>query len=473
MDTLLQDLRQAARRLCRAPGFTFVAVLTLALGIGGNAAVLTALEALLLRPLPYADPDRLVLVQQTDPRVGDRPVAPANFLDWRERARSFEGLAAFEVVGRTLLGRETPQRLAVGIVSTNFFDLLGVAPLRGRTFGPPSDGPPGGRARPRPVARAVRRRRVGRGAGGRARRRARTHRRDHAASLRLSARGRAVARGEARRARGPDRSRDGSPAHPRFSLPRRARPTAVRSGAGLGPRRHGPGGGPPRHRVSRRKLGQRSPRDSAVREPARRSAAGPRPAARSGGLRPADRLRKRCQSSPRPRRVPTAGAGGASRAGGEPWPPLAPAHDGGPAPRRSWRGGGPRLGIGGTTPARRSLASHPASPRGTAPVRAGAGALDARSTRLHRPRGPGARPGGGADRRSRGPSLGGAGSPRRPRGAPRARAPRRGRGRGRGRARERRGFASQQPLATAACAPGLRARRRPLRPAQPSPRPEP
>jgi predicted permease len=140
MDTLLQDLRQAARRLRRAPGFTFVAVLTLALGIGGNAAVLTALEALLLRPLPYADPDRLVLVQQTDPRIGDRPVAPANFLDWRERSRSFEGLAAFEVVGRTLLGRETPQRLAVGIVSGNFFDLLGVTAARGRTLGAVSEG---------------------------------------------------------------------------------------------------------------------------------------------------------------------------------------------------------------------------------------------------------------------------------------------------------------------------------------------
>jgi len=141
MDSVLQDLRQAARRLRRAPGFTFIAVLTLALGIGGNAAVLTALEALLLRPLPYPDPQRLVLVQQTDPRIGDRPVAPANFLDWRERARSFEGLAAFEVVGRTLLGRETPERLAAGVVSGNFFDLLGVAPTRGRTFGISNDGP--------------------------------------------------------------------------------------------------------------------------------------------------------------------------------------------------------------------------------------------------------------------------------------------------------------------------------------------
>ena len=99
------------------PGFTLVAALTLALGIGGNAAVLSALEALLLRPLPYPDPERLVLVHQTDPRQPRRAVAPANFLDWRARARSFAGLAAYEVVGRTLLTRESARRLDTGIVS--------------------------------------------------------------------------------------------------------------------------------------------------------------------------------------------------------------------------------------------------------------------------------------------------------------------------------------------------------------------
>ena len=135
MDTLIQDVRHAARRLRRAPGFTLVAALTLALGIGGNAAVLSALEALLLRPLPYPDPARLVLVHQTDPRQPRRAVAPANFLDWRERARSFEGLAAYEVVGRTLLTRESARRLDTGIVSGRFFDLLGARAVLGRTFG--------------------------------------------------------------------------------------------------------------------------------------------------------------------------------------------------------------------------------------------------------------------------------------------------------------------------------------------------
>jgi len=136
----MEDLRHAARRLRKAPGFTLVAGLTLALGIGGNAAVFSALEALLLRPLPYSDPDRLVLVQQTDGAQRSRAVAPGNFADWRERAGSFDGLAAYEVVGRTLL-TEAPLRLSVGIVSGNLFDVLGVHAARGRTFGAERDGP--------------------------------------------------------------------------------------------------------------------------------------------------------------------------------------------------------------------------------------------------------------------------------------------------------------------------------------------
>ncbi|HVQ26298.1 MAG TPA: ABC transporter permease, partial [Planctomycetota bacterium] len=141
MDTLLDDLRHAVRRLRLAPGFTLVAGLTLALGIGGNAAVLSALEALLLRPLPYPDPGGLVLVHQTDPAQPRRPVAPANFLDWRERARSFEGLAAYEMVGRLLVGRESAQKLDVAIVSGNFFDVFGAHAGVGATFGAEAPGP--------------------------------------------------------------------------------------------------------------------------------------------------------------------------------------------------------------------------------------------------------------------------------------------------------------------------------------------
>lgn len=140
MGSLAEDLRHASRRLRRAPGFTLVASLTLALGIGGSAALLTAFEALLLRPLPWPRPEQLVLVHQTDARQPSRAVAPANFLDWRERASSFSGLAAYEVVGRTLVAAEGAHRLDVGIASANFFDVLGARAALGRTFRPAVSG---------------------------------------------------------------------------------------------------------------------------------------------------------------------------------------------------------------------------------------------------------------------------------------------------------------------------------------------
>jgi predicted permease len=141
VDTLLDDLRHAVRRLRLAPGFTLVAGLTLALGIGGNAAVLSALEALLLRPLPYPDPARWCsCTRPTRPSPG-APVAPANFIDWRERARSFDGLAAYEMVGRLLVGSEAAQKLDVAIVSGNFFDVFGTHAVLGATFGPETRGP--------------------------------------------------------------------------------------------------------------------------------------------------------------------------------------------------------------------------------------------------------------------------------------------------------------------------------------------
>ena len=142
MDSFLDDLRHAVRRLRLAPGFTLVAALTLALGIGGNAAVLSALEALLLRPLPYPEPERLVLLHQTDPSQPRRPVAPANFLDWRERTRSFEGLAAYELVARLLVTRDSAERLDVAIVSGRFLDLLGTSPALGRSLGGPEPAGP-------------------------------------------------------------------------------------------------------------------------------------------------------------------------------------------------------------------------------------------------------------------------------------------------------------------------------------------
>src|SRR4051794_36818685 len=97
MDTLLQDLRYGVRMLMKRPAFTAVAVLTLALGIGANTAIFSVVNAVLLRPLPYKQPDRLVQIWETNPIRGwtMNIVAPANFLDWEKRSTSFEGLAAY------------------------------------------------------------------------------------------------------------------------------------------------------------------------------------------------------------------------------------------------------------------------------------------------------------------------------------------------------------------------------------------
>jgi predicted permease len=142
LDTLVADVRHAVRRLRRSPGFTAVAVLTLALGIGANATVFCALDALLVEPLPYPDPGTLVVVSQTDPRNGSGAVAPGNFADWRERSSSFSHLAAWELVGRSLVLGDKPRRVGACIASGNLFGLLGVPPLLGETFSAgASDGP--------------------------------------------------------------------------------------------------------------------------------------------------------------------------------------------------------------------------------------------------------------------------------------------------------------------------------------------
>jgi putative ABC transport system permease protein len=133
MDTLRQDIAYAARRLARAPGFTLVALLTLALGIGANGAIFSVVNAVLLKPLPFAEPDRLVTLSQTW-KGTPGPYSPQNFLDVAKSAHSFESLAAFDPGGLTLTGQGTPVRLDGAEVSASFFDVLGVAPERGRGF---------------------------------------------------------------------------------------------------------------------------------------------------------------------------------------------------------------------------------------------------------------------------------------------------------------------------------------------------
>jgi putative ABC transport system permease protein len=134
LEDLWQDLRYGARMLWKNPGFTLVAVITLALGIGANTAIFSLVEALLLRPLPYPEPDRLVLLSDRG-RGGERNNIPyPNFSDWRDRAQSFEGMASIRNQTLNLTGVDKPVSLRGRTVNWNFFHLLGVQPQLGRLF---------------------------------------------------------------------------------------------------------------------------------------------------------------------------------------------------------------------------------------------------------------------------------------------------------------------------------------------------
>src|SRR5579862_3381169 len=124
-------MRYAIRVLLKGRGATFIAVLALALGIGANTAIFSIVNAVLLRSLPYREPNRLVTV--LGPR--NNPVAPANFLDVRKQARSFARMGAAEAWGPSLNGREIPEQLTGMHLSEEMFPLLGVAPIRGHAFG--------------------------------------------------------------------------------------------------------------------------------------------------------------------------------------------------------------------------------------------------------------------------------------------------------------------------------------------------
>ncbi len=143
LDHLRQDVRYGLRGLRHNPGFAAVVILTLALGIGANTAIFSVVQGVLLRPLPYAEPGRLVTLNQSAPKAG-RPAlgfSVPDFTDFRERTRAFSALSEYHSMWFILLGREEPERVQTGVVSDNFFDLLGVKPLHGRTFLPGEDRP--------------------------------------------------------------------------------------------------------------------------------------------------------------------------------------------------------------------------------------------------------------------------------------------------------------------------------------------
>lgn len=134
IESAIQDLRYGVRMLRKSPGFAAIAVLTLAIGVGANTAVFSVVYGVLLEPLPYQDSSRLVLLNETTPKVGDVSVSYPNFLDWRSQSRNFSQMAAVHGVGFNLSGVNQPESIDGEAVSANFLSMLGVHPIIGRDF---------------------------------------------------------------------------------------------------------------------------------------------------------------------------------------------------------------------------------------------------------------------------------------------------------------------------------------------------
>jgi hypothetical protein len=147
VEFLGQDIRFSLRMLRKSPGFVVFAVLALALGLGANAAIFSVVDAVLLRPLPFRNADRLVEVWEEASHMGFplAPLAPANFADWKRRNPVFGDMAALKGDLYALTGNGTPEQVEGSPVTANLFQLLGVSPILGRDFSPEEDRPGGGR----------------------------------------------------------------------------------------------------------------------------------------------------------------------------------------------------------------------------------------------------------------------------------------------------------------------------------------
>ena len=145
IDTVLQDLRYGVRMLAKSPGFTTVAVLTLALGIGATTAIFSMVNSVLLRPLAYREAQQLYLVREIIPELSRTyPTLPANvpnFRVWQRQCHSFAGIAIVTPMDMTLTGYGGAEQIAGARVSANLFDVLGIVPKLGRTFVPEEDNP--------------------------------------------------------------------------------------------------------------------------------------------------------------------------------------------------------------------------------------------------------------------------------------------------------------------------------------------
>src|SRR5450755_2505175 len=133
----MQDLRYAVRMLLKKPGFTTIAVLALALGIGANTAIFSVVDAVLLRPLPYRQPDRMVMLWQRLTGATSYPELPCSapdYIDYRDQTQTLQNVAAFDNASFTLATPTGAERVSGTRVSANLFPLLGISPMRGRTF---------------------------------------------------------------------------------------------------------------------------------------------------------------------------------------------------------------------------------------------------------------------------------------------------------------------------------------------------
>jgi predicted permease len=144
LETVLQDLRYGLRQLRRSPGFTAVAIVTLALGIGANTAIFSVVNAVILRPLPYPESERLVWITEEVPALKAELAGAADYLDWRDQNQTLENITAYdESASFNMTGRGTPARVHAAQVSANFFPTLGVSPQLGRGFTAEEDRPNG------------------------------------------------------------------------------------------------------------------------------------------------------------------------------------------------------------------------------------------------------------------------------------------------------------------------------------------
>src|SRR2546430_4643654 len=139
MQIFWQDVRYSLRMLGENPGFAAIAILTLALGIGANTALFSMVNGVLLRPLPYPQPDQIVAVSEKTATFDRSSISYPNFLDWQRANTTFSAIAAYRSDDFSMTGSGEPERVRIGMVSAGFFEILGVPPAQGRLFTPEED----------------------------------------------------------------------------------------------------------------------------------------------------------------------------------------------------------------------------------------------------------------------------------------------------------------------------------------------